>query len=59
MAIIQVLSITPQPTPADQRLSSAREWLKQHRTNDALEELLDTARSTAKVKYQKGFDPGE
>jgi hypothetical protein len=59
MAVVQVLSVMPQPTPPDQRVSTAREWLKQHRTNEALEELLDAARSKAQVKYQKPFDPGE
>lgn len=59
MAIVQVLSVTPQPTPPDQRVSTAREWLREHRTNDALEELLDAARSNAKVEYQKGFQPSE
>jgi peptidyl-prolyl cis-trans isomerase C len=57
MSIVQVLSITPQPTPPEQRVSTAREWLKQHRTNEALEELLGTARSKARVKYQEGFEP--
>jgi peptidyl-prolyl cis-trans isomerase C len=59
MAIVQVVSMTPQPTPPDQRVSSAREWLKQHRTNDALEDLLEDARSKAQVRYQRGFEPGE
>ena len=59
MAIVQVLSVTPQPTPPDQRVSTAREWLKEHRTNDALEELLDAARSKSRVEYQKGFQPTE
>ncbi len=59
MAIVQVLSVTPQPTPPDQRVSTAREWLREHRTNDALEELLDAARSNAKVEYQKGFQPSD
>jgi hypothetical protein len=59
MAIVQVFSVTPQPTPPDQRVSTAREWLRQHRTNDALEELLDAARSKARVEYQKGFEPSQ
>ena len=58
MAIVQVLSVTPRSTPPDQRVSTAREWLKQHRTTEALEELLDAARSKAQVKYQKRFEPG-
>src|SRR5215208_6759269 len=59
MAIVQVLSVTLQPTPPDQRVSTARDWLRQHRTNEALEDLLEAARSKARVKYQKRFDPGE
>jgi peptidyl-prolyl cis-trans isomerase C len=59
MAIVQVLSLTPQPTPPDQRVSTAREWLRQHRTNEALEELLDAAKSKAQVKYQRRFEPGK
>ena len=59
MAIIQVFTVTPQPTPANQRVSTAREWLKQHRTNDALEDLLEAARSKARVEYQKGFEPAQ
>jgi peptidyl-prolyl cis-trans isomerase C len=57
MAIVQVLSVSPQPTPPDQRVSTAREWLRQHRTNDTLEELLDAARSKSRVEYQRGFQP--
>jgi peptidyl-prolyl cis-trans isomerase C len=57
MAIVQVLSVTPQPTAPGQRVSTARDWLRQHRTNDALEELLDAAKSKARVEYQKGFEP--
>jgi peptidyl-prolyl cis-trans isomerase C len=59
MAIVQVLSVNPQPTPPAQRVSTARDWLRQHRTNDALEELLDTARAKSRVEYQKGFQPSE
>ena len=56
-AIVQVLSVTPQPTPPGQRVSTARQWMNQQRTNDALSELLDPARSKAHAKYQKGFEP--
>ena len=56
-AIVQVLSVTPQPTPPGQRVSTARQWMNQQRTNDALSELLDLARSKARAKYQKGFEP--
>jgi peptidyl-prolyl cis-trans isomerase C len=59
MAIVQVLSVTPQPTPPDQRVSTARQWMTQHRTNDALDQLLAAARSKARVKYQQGFEPSE
>lgn len=58
-AIVQVVSVTPQPTPPGQRVSTARQWMNQQRTNDALSELLDPARSKARAKYQKGFEPVE
>ena len=59
MAIVQVFSVTPQPVPPMQRQSTARQWMTQQRTVSALNQLLDSVRSKARVKYQKGFEPTE
>ena len=59
MAIVQVFSVTPQPVPPEQRLSTARQLMTQQRTITALNQLLDSVRSKARVKYQKGFEPSQ
>ena len=57
MAIVQVFSVTPQPVPPEQRESTARRWMTEQGTVNALNQLLDLVRSKAQVKYQKGFEP--
>ena len=59
MAIVQVITVTPQPVPPEQRLSTARQLMTQQRTIGALNQLLDSVRSKARVKYQKGFEPSQ
>jgi peptidyl-prolyl cis-trans isomerase C len=59
VAVVQVLSVTPRPTPPEQRLSTARQWISQRRANDALDELIENVRSNARVEYQRGFRPSE
>jgi peptidyl-prolyl cis-trans isomerase C len=57
LAVVQVLSVTPRPMPPEQRLSAARQWITQRRTNDALDGLITKVRSNARVEYQRGFEP--
>jgi EpsD family peptidyl-prolyl cis-trans isomerase len=56
---LQLLSVTPQPVPPEQRLATAREWMTQRRSDSALQGLVDQLRSKAKIQYQPGFGPSE
>jgi EpsD family peptidyl-prolyl cis-trans isomerase len=56
---VQVLSVTPNPVPPEQRISTAREWMTQRRSDAALEGLVDQLKSKAKIEYQPGFGPSE
>ena len=54
----KVVSVVPQPVPADQQLQVARDRLKQQRTQAAFDRLLRQVRPKAQVQYQPGFAPG-
>lgn len=54
---VQVISVTPQPVPPEQRVSTAREWIMQQRSDVAIQGLVDQLRSKAHIQYQPGFTP--
>lgn len=57
MLAVRVLSITPRPLPESERAAAARDWIARQRTSGVVQQLLQQARSSAKVEYQPDFDP--
>jgi EpsD family peptidyl-prolyl cis-trans isomerase len=53
----EVLSATPQPLDAAQRLRLANEKLLEERRNGSMRQMLDRFRAEARVRYQSGFGP--
>jgi EpsD family peptidyl-prolyl cis-trans isomerase len=54
---LQVRAIVQRPTDASEREDVARELLRTQRTQLALQSLVQGARSSAKIRYQPGFQP--
>jgi len=57
MLAVRVLSITPRALPESERAAAARDWIARQRTSGIFQQLLQQARSRAKVEYQPDFDP--
>ena len=56
--ITRVVSVIPQPTPPAARAQVAREMLRSEKAQAEYRRLLDGARSSAKIRYQRQFAPG-
>ena len=57
MAAVRVISVEPRPVPQAERSGIARESMLRERTQLILQQLVQRARSAAKVDYQPGFAP--
>jgi len=57
MVAVRVISVAPRPVPEAQQPALAREWIARQRTGTVFQQLVRRARSTAKVDYQRDFDP--
>ena len=57
MVAARVLSVAPRPVPEAQRPALARDWIVRQRATTAFQQLVQQARATAQIDYQREFDP--
>lgn len=54
---VAVLSVAPRPVPPEQLHAHATRWLAGRHAQDRSRQLLQEARRSAEIRYQRDFDP--